>query len=239
MREFEFTVHYEPGADDLMDRFIDTPSLHARSQACFANAAAMWRIDRIVGPAEVLDQVEKLYLDESVCNECLDMHQCDSTREYHLLDSETEQRLIYTRREEIDRCHSIPYLAVDHVGDGVLLDAERSGAEYVWRVLMPEATAVGELYDTIAKNLRPGLSLELDHVSAVRGWEAEAMAVTDLSVEERQTLSAAVSAGYYRTPRETTVDELAERLDVPRSTVQYRLQRAEQKVIEGFAERQF
>lgn len=239
MREFEFTVHYEPGADDLMDLFIDTPSLHARSQACFANAASMWRIDRIAGPTEALDRVEGLYLDESVCNECLDMHQCDSTREYHLLDAETEQRLIYTRREEIDRCHSIPYLAVDHVGDGVLLDAERSGPEYVWRVLMPEATQISDLYDAIATNLRPGLSLELDHVSAVRGWEAETMGATDLSVEERQTLSAAVSAGYYQTPRETTVDELADRLDVPRSTVQYRLQRAEQKVIEEFAERQF
>jgi len=239
MREFEFTVHYDEGADDLMDLFIGTPALHARSQACFANAASMWRIDRITGPADVLDRVDDIYLDESVCNECLDMHQCDSTREYQLLDADDERRLVYTRREEIDRCHSIPYLAVEHVGDGVLLDAERSGSEYVWRVLMPEATAVGELYDAIDDNLRGGLSLELDHVSSVEGWGDAALTGADLTFEERQTLTTAVRAGYYQTPRETTVNELGERLDVPRSTVQYRLQRAEQKVIEGFAQRQF
>jgi len=239
MREFEFTVHYEPGSDDLMDLFVETPALAARSQACFANAASMWRIDRIAGPAEALDRLEALYLDESVCNECLDMHQCDSTREYHLLEASAQERLIYTHREEIDRCHSIPYLAVEHVGDGVLLDAKRSGTEYVWRVLMPEATPVGELFDAIDRKLRDGLSLELDHVSAVRGWGSPATPASDLSVEERTTLTTAVAAGYYNTPRETTVDELAEQLDVPRSTAQYRLQRAEQKVIEGVAQQQF
>ena len=235
MREFEFTVHYEPGADDLMDLFVETPSLHARSQTCFANADAMWRIDRIVGPADVLDRLDDLYLDESTCNECLDMERCNSTREYQVLDAGTEHRLIYTRRQEIDRCHSIPYLAVDHVGDGVLLDAERSGDEYVWRVLMPEATSVGELYDAIDGNLRDGLTLELGHVAPVEGWN-DRRDWDDLSVEERRTLQAAVDAGDYCTPRETTVDELAGDLGVPRSTVQYRLQRAEGKVIERFAD---
>ena len=236
MREFEFTVHYEPGADDLMDLFVETPSLHARSQTCFANADAMWRIDRIVGPADVLDRLDDLYLDESTCNECLDMERCNSTREYQVLDAGTEHRLIYTRRQEIDRCHSIPYLAVDHVGDGVLLDAERSGDEYVWQVLMPEATSVGELYDAIDGNLRDGLTLELGHVAPVEGWGNDRRDWDDLSVEECRTLRAAVDAGYYCTPRETTVDELAGDLGVPRSTVQYRLQRAEAKVIERFAD---
>jgi len=236
MREFEFTVHYEPGADDLMDLFIDSPSLSARSRACFANEVAMWRIDHVAGPAGVLEQLDDIYLDESACNECLDMHECDSTREYQLLDRSAEHRLIYTHREEIDRCHSIPYLAVDCVGDGVLLDAERSGADYVWRVLMPEASPVGELYDTIDAKLRSGLSLELNHVAESTGWEMQGTVNDDLSVEERRTLETAVDAGYYQTPRETTVNDLGSRLDVPRSTVQYRLQRAEQKVVEGFVD---
>ncbi|QGA82130.1 helix-turn-helix domain-containing protein [Halomicrobium sp. LC1Hm] len=236
MREFEFTVQYESGADDLMDLFVETPSLYARSQACFANADAMWRIDRIVGPSDVLDRLDDLYLDESICNECLDMEQCSSTREYQLLDAGPEHRLVYTRRQEIDRCHSIPYLAVDYVGDGVLFDAERSGDEYVWRVLMPEATPVGELYDAIERNLRDGLTLELGHVAGIDGWRGDDAFDADLTVEERRTLQAAVDAGYYRTPRETTVGELGERLDVPRSTVQYRLQRAEGKAVEQFAD---
>lgn len=238
MREFEFTVQYERGADDLMDRFIETPSLHARSQSCFANENAMWRIDRITGPSGSLDDIAEMYLDESVCNECLDMHHCDSTREYQILDQGPECRLIYTRREKIDRCHSIPYLAVDHVGDGVLLDAERSGSEYVWRVLIPEASPVSDLYDAIDRKLRGGLSLKLNHVTEPDGWSTTDTAADELSIDERQTLETAVSAGYYQTPRETTVDELGKRLDVPRSTAQYRLQRAEQKVIQAFVDEQ-
>lgn len=236
MREFEFTIHYERGSDDLMDLFIETPSLAAQSQSCFANDAAMWRIDYVAGPSDVLGRLDDIYLDESACNECLDMHECDSVREYQVLDRSEEHRLIYTRREEIDRCHSIPYLAVDQVGDGVLLDAERSGSEYVWRVLMPEESQVGELYDAIEEKLRSGLTLELGHVSASSGWNAPTTVTDDLSVAERRTLEAAVADGYYQTPRETTVDDLGTRLDVPRSTVQYRLQRAEQKVIEGLVD---
>lgn len=236
MREFEFTVRYDAGADDLMDLFIDTPSLRAQSQTCFANDVAMWRVDHLSGPPDVLDRVDDVYLDESVCNECLDLDRCDSAREYHVMEECPDERLVYTRRIDIDRCHSIPSLAVEHVGDGVLLDATRSGEAYVWRVLMPEASSVGELYDAVEAKLRSGLSLELGHVSEQSGWTGRETTAAELTAEERQTLEAAVADGYYRTPRETTVEALGERLAVPRSTVQYRLQRAEQKVMNGVVE---
>lgn len=236
MRELEFTIKFERGADDIMDLFMEYESLRARSTSCFANDYSMWRVDHVVGPEEALERLDPLYLDETVCNECLDDRRCDSHREYQVLDEGPEYRLVYTRRDEIERCHSIPYLAVDHVGDGVLQEAERRGREYVWRLLMPEACRVGELYDDIEANLRPGLRLELGHVSEPRNWIGSDALDADLSVDERRVLEYAVAEGYYRTPRETTISELSEDLDVPRSTVQYRLQRAEQHVIEHAVE---
>jgi predicted DNA binding protein len=40
--------------------------------------------------------------------------------------------------------------------------------------------------------------------------------------------------GYYETPIETTLDAVADRLDLPRSTVSYRLRRAEAQLVESY-----
>jgi predicted DNA binding protein len=45
---------------------------------------------------------------------------------------------------------------------------------------------------------------------------------------QEAALQAAVEHGYYESPREVDVGELAEHLDVPRSTLTYRLRRAEE-----------
>lgn len=233
MREFAFTVRFDRAADDLMDVFIEEPGLTAETQVCFANERAMWRVDDVYGPADALDRLDEIYLDETVCNECLNVERCDSTREYHVLDRGREHRVIYTRREAIDRCHSVPSLAVEEVGDGVLLEATRDGREYVWVLLVPDDTAVGQLYDRVRENLRGGLSLELSHVTDV---DSSSFADPDraLTATEREVLEAAAAANYYGIPRGTTVAELADDLDTPRSTVQYRLQRAEAKVVDRY-----
>jgi predicted DNA binding protein len=49
-----------------------------------------------------------------------------------------------------------------------------------------------------------------------------------LPAEQDAALRAAVEHGYYETPREVDVGELAAHLDVPRSTLTYRLRRAEE-----------
>ncbi|MFC6756302.1 helix-turn-helix domain-containing protein [Halomicroarcula sp. GCM10025894] len=50
-------------------------------------------------------------------------------------------------------------------------------------------------------------------------------------------MEAAVDYGYYRTPRDVSLTELADRLDVSRSTLQYRLQRAEAWIVRSFVTR--
>jgi predicted DNA binding protein len=235
MRECEFVLTFEAGADELMDLFIEREGLRARTASCFANERAMWRVDHVTGPSDALDAVAERFLDESVCNECLDVERCTSSREHRVIGEAPEHRVYFTRREEIEGCHSIPYLAVDHVGDGLLIEAKRDGAAYVWRLLLPADAAVGDLYDRIDAELRDGVSLELGHLSEPRNWSGGVGAAGLLTPAEREAVAAAVAAGYYGTPREATVADLADELDAPDSTVQYRLQRAEEKVMEQFA----
>jgi len=218
-----------------MDEFIERSGLRAQTAACFATERSMWRVDHVLGSESALNAVETRFLDESVCNECLDIVGCSSTREYQVLSDDPGHRVYFTRYEEIRHCHSTPYLAVDHVGDGLLIEAERRGDEYVWRLLVPDDCAVGALYDRIDDQLRGGISLELGHVSDLQNWNGGHGTAGLLSPEERETVAAAVGADYYGTPRDATVADLADRLDTPHSTVQYRLQRADEKVMERFA----
>lgn len=55
--------------------------------------------------------------------------------------------------------------------------------------------------------------------------------------EQRATLRAAIEHGYYETPREITISELAAVLDVPQSTVSYRLRQAEAQLAKGYLHR--
>ncbi|MFB6130166.1 MAG: helix-turn-helix domain-containing protein [Salinigranum sp.] len=236
MREFEFVVRFDRGADELMDVFHEYPSLSSRSSFCVSTARTMWRIDHLKGTADALEAAEEVFLDENRCNECLSLPNCDTYREYHVLDSKAGSRTIYTFRREVHRCHSVPFVVFDHVGPGVVFEARRTDGEYRWKVLYPDRQAIGELYDAIEAELRPGLELDVSHLREAGNWDAGSRAAAQLSHEHWFVLEAAFERGYYSRPREVTVAELSDDLDLPRSTVQYRLRTAEDAIISGFVE---
>lgn len=236
MREFEFTVAFEPGSDALMDVFIEHDSLTAWTSVCFTTRERMWRIDHVAGTESALADFEDVFLDESRCNECLDLPDCETYREYHVLDASPNARTVYTFREEVHDCHSVPHYVYEHVGDGVVFESRRRDDEYQWRVLYPHEQPVGELYDTIEAQLRDGLTLSLSRLSSAGNWNAGSRASAELTPEQREVLAAAADRGYYSRPREVTVDDLSDALDVPRSTVQYRLRSAEDVVLSQFVE---
>jgi predicted DNA binding protein len=234
MQEFEFVVAYEAGADRVMDVFGEYPSLSARSSACYTDDSSMWRIDHASGSREAMEQFDATFLDETRCNECLNAPDCDTTREYHVLDRQPRGRTVYTYREEVHKCHSIPHFVVDHVGDGAVLQSRRTDVEYRWKVLFPDEQPVGELFDTIESELMDGLTLELAHLTQSGNWSAETRTAHKLSPEQHEILEAAVAAGYYDRPRAATVKELAETLGIARSTAQYRLRAAEDAIVTEF-----
>jgi len=236
MREFEFVVRFDSGADGLMDVFRAHPSLVARSSVCFSTERTMWRIDHVKGEDDALAAFDEVFLDEGRCNECLDVQDCQTPRTYHTLDRKANSRTVYTFREEVHRCRSIPYYVLQHVGEGVVFESRRNGDEYRWRVLYSGDQPIGELYDAIEAKLRDGLALDVSHISRAGNWDAHSRAFAKLSPKHWDVLETAVEEGYYDRPRAVTVADLADDLGVPRSTVQYRLRTAEDLIVSEFVD---
>jgi len=236
-REFEFVLQFESGADELMDVFRQYESLSLWSSAIFVNDSYMWRLDYAKGTSEALDAFDEVFLNETRCNECFDVVDCDTDRSYCVLDRQETSRTIYTLRQEIDSCHSLPHIVLDHIQTGTIFESRRVGDEYRWRILFPGDSPIGDIYDTLEAQLREGVSLSVSHITTGSDWKATERLATDFSPEHWEVLKAAVKHGYYERPRQVSVSDLASILDEPRSTVQYRLRTAEDRIVSEFVER--
>jgi predicted DNA binding protein len=235
-REFEFVLQFKADADELMDVFRQYESLTLWSSAIFVNENHMWRLDHAKGTDEALSAFDTVFLDETRCNECFDVENCDTERSYQVLDRQEASRTIYTLRREIKKCHSLPRFVLDHVQEGTVFESRRVGDEYRWRVLFPGDYPIGDVYNMMESHLRDGVSLSVSHITSAGNWNATERIVTDFSPEHWQVLKAAVTHGYYERPREVSVSDLASILDEPRSTVQYRLRTAEDRIVSQFVE---
>jgi hypothetical protein len=227
MREFVFTIEYKSDIDAVADVFIEYPSALSKSIACSINNSAMWRLDRITGPEAAIDRLDHLLLDTERCNECPNRPACQSHREYERLARDATSCTIYTYRSGIERCRTLPTLAREHLGDGLLYETQRRENEYEWRILMRNDANVGRLYDAMQAELPDGLCVNLSHLTEPTHWTDEAITAAKLPYEQRESLELAVEHGYYQTPRETSLSDLADTVEIPQSTLQYRLQRAE------------
>ncbi|MDS0294846.1 helix-turn-helix domain-containing protein [Halogeometricum luteum] len=225
MREFAFTVTYEEGADHLMDVFIANPGLYARTVSCHATADTMWRVDEVTGPREALSAFDEQLARLDRCSNLRGMGGCPVDLSYEVLAKRPTSRVVYSRQSEGGDCRSVPYLAAAHLGDGTLCRAEQHGREYKWRILADEDAAVGAVYDELEANLRDGFELDFERLSRSPDWADDAGG--DLPLEQRKALELAVEHGYYRNPREKSLQEIAEAEGLPTSTLQYRLTRAE------------
>ena len=161
---------------------------------------------------------------------------CNTARTYHVLDRRQASRTIYTLRRDIEECRSIPYFILDHIRKGTVFESKRVDDEYRWRVLFPGDYPIGEVYDTIKSQLRDGVSLSLSHITSGGNWSVTERVAADFSPEHWQALRAAVAHGYYERTRAVSVSDLASILDEPRSTVQYRLRTAEDRIVSQFVQ---
>lgn len=234
MREFIFTIEYERGADPVMDVFIDYPQAQARTISCHVSANELWRLDRIAGPEPALNRLDDIFTSPTHCNECIGERHCHTNWEYEILKREPTRRTIYTYRPAGSDCWSIPHLASCYLGDGLIADTERCENRYEWRLLMCEDATASELYEALREELREGLTLGFQQVGDPSYWTDEAITIAELPHEQRAAIEAAVEHDYYRTPRGISLTELAKELDVPLSTLQYRLQQAEAWIIQCF-----
>lgn len=229
MREYVFLFEYERGVHPVRDVFIDHPDLLAASLTISASAETGWRVERITGPETALDALETVYLDVDICNECVYPHpRCDAQFEYEVLEDEPTVRTIYRSTTEESFCYSVSALAVETLGTGLVFDTRQRGSRYEWRVLIPANRNLRAFDDALRSDLPAGVTLQVQRVGTPDRWRPRrADGITDLPYAQREALETAIRLGYYEHPRNASLSDVARKLDLPLTTLRYRLRRAE------------
>jgi predicted DNA binding protein len=236
MREFTFGISYERGADPLMDEFIEHPELTAASMDSCLGSGAFWRVERFTGPRTALDAVERIRTDASHVAESVGEEACRTSVDRNVIERAPGRRVVYSFVEDVSGCTSVHALAERHLDPGVLFETRREGDRHEWRLLLRSDHNVGLFYDALTGGLRDGLTFHTGHLRDAESWRHDPHGRTDLPGEQRVALREAYDRGYYETPREISLEELAAELGVPRSTLSYRLRRAEAELVGSYVE---
>ena len=118
----------------------------------------------------------------------------------------------------------------------LLLSIQESGAPLELPLTIRGGEAVIELTASRDRLSAFGQQLEAFGLSYTLNRVYDAVETPDLLTDQqRRLLVAAVEEGYYDTPRECTLTELAEAVDLAKSTASVTLHRAEERVIKEFA----
>lgn len=226
MRELVFALEYAPDTTAVADILADNPETKIRSLSCHVSPDTLWRVDYVTGRKSALDDIAETVANAEYYTDCLARRDCEADWETQILDRTDDALVLYSYWSRTPSCTSIPHLALDHFGDGLIFKTTWVGRRYEWRIIAPD--------DTAYHAFRGAIESEIDDttgVSFVRVGDADEATPADsdplLTPEQDAAVRAAVEHGYYQTPREIETYELAEKLDIPGSTLSYRLRRAE------------
>jgi len=230
MRELVFALEYEPGCNRVADALADHPDARVRSLSLHATDDRLWRVDHATGTPAALDAVERAFLDGDYYADCLAADDCGATQTTRVLDRTDDTLVLYTDWERTSRCASVPHIARDRFGDGVLFETRHEGRHYTWR-LIHSGGDVGAFFDDVRAAVGDCARMELLKTGEAGSERADGPRA-ELPAEQEAAVAAAVEHGYYESPRAIDAGELAEHLGVPRSTLTYRLRRAEATLAE-------
>jgi predicted DNA binding protein len=185
-------------------------------------------VDHATGPADALDDIEETFLTADYYADCLATKHCGATQSTQVLDHADGTLVLYSTWERTPTCASVPHLARDHLGNGVLFETRHEGRHYTWRIIHSGEGDVAAFFDALEAELGDRAKMEMLRTADTAVSSSDVTETDGLSSEQEAALQAAVEHGYYESPRELDVGELADHLDVPRSTLTYRLRRAEE-----------
>jgi predicted DNA binding protein len=240
MRELVFALEYEPGRNRVADALADHPGARVRSLSLHATADHLWRVDHATGAPAALAAVEDAFTAGDYYADCLATEDCGATQTTRVLDRTDDTLVLYTDWEPTPVCASVPHIARDHLGDGVLFETRHEGRHYTWRLIHSGEGDVGAFFDALRAAVGDAARTELLRTANVSGAPGESDDDADgvgLSAEQEAALRAAVEHGYYESPRAVDAGELAAHLGVPRSTLTYRLRRAEERLAKAHVAR--
>lgn len=237
MYEFSFTLTYERGCHEYSDLFIEHGSLRSETvYACF-DPSEMWALELLTGDPEKLAVIDDRLLDDSIERYSITDRRCDGNRRTSLLEKKRGQRTTFTYLSDVTRCDAVPLIAATFFSAGALFRQTRSGRSATWDILVQDDENVGLLYDAVGGRLTDCATFSFNHLREVDQWDNRLLHPNEIRPEQQDVLTAAVDHGYFETPREVTLDELATELDLPRSTVSYRLRRATAELAKSFVDR--
>lgn len=237
MRELVFALEYAPGRNRVADALADHPNAHVRSLSLHATEDRLWRVDHATGEPDALAAIEAAFRDGDYYADCLATEDCGATQTTRVLDRTEDTLVLYSEWTRTPTCASVPHIALDHLGDGVLFETRHEGRHYTWRVMHSGDGDVAAFFEAIEAAVGDAASMEmLRTAETARSSDDADDEAGGLSAEQKAAIRAAVEHGYYESPREVDVGELADHLDVPRSTLTYRLRRAEEYLAKQYVE---
>jgi predicted DNA binding protein len=228
MRELVFALDYRPGCNQVADALAAHPEAEIRSLSLHATDDRLWRVDHATGPPAALEALETAFLTADYYADCLATADCGATQTTRVLDREAETLILYSDWERTPACASVPHMARDHLGDGVLFETRNEGHHYRWRLIHAGDGDVGAFFDDLRAAIGDCATLEMLRTADAGAPTGDDASDRGLSPEQEAALEAAVDHGYYETPRAVHLEELADHLEVPRSTLAHRLRRAEE-----------
>ncbi|EMA43067.1 helix-turn-helix domain-containing protein [Halobiforma nitratireducens] len=240
MREFVFALEYEPGTNPVADVLAEYPGASIRSLSCHVSDDGLWRVDHAEGSTQALAALERAYENDDYFADCLVNDGCGTGCDVQVLDRSNGELVVYTYWKRSDVCTSVPHVALEQLGEGLLFETYREGRRYRWRIVLDDAAPVHEFFDALGDEVGDCTGMEMLRLTEFEpGYgsdEDDTGASGTLPDEQREAVRAAVDHGYYETPRRIELSELAEQLEVPRSTLSYRLRRAEAELATAFVD---
>lgn len=228
MRELVFTLEHEPGCNRVADTLAEYPEAEIRSVSLHATAESLWRVDHVTGSPDALAAIEDAFLATDYYTDCLSDDHCDANQRTQVLESTDEMLVLYSYWERTDSCASVPHMALDRLGHGTLFEATKEGRTNTWRIVHSGEGDVRAFFDELEDSVADYVTIDFQSLTDADSGVGTTSEAGDLPPEQQAALQAAVEHGYYESPREIDVGDLADRLDVPRSTLNHRLRRAEE-----------
>lgn len=131
----------------------------------------------------------------------------------------TLYRVTWTGKEE-------PLIHGIASNEGTILDA-RSNGNWSFQLRFLDHQHLAEFYNHCTEH-DVGLQVDRVYTLTEESLQGRVFGLTD---EQREALVLALEAGYFATPRETTMEELATRLDISQQAFSDRLRRGTEKVL--------
>ena len=227
MRELVFTLEYEPGCNAVADTLMSHSKTEIRSLSLHATAESLWRVDLATGDESALAAVKSTFETADYYADCLATDHCGATQTTDVLEHSDDRLVLYSYWERTPECSSVPHLALSALGEGALFETTHQQRSYTWRIIHSGGN-VGQFFAALEDAVGDCATLDIQRLTEATPPEYRTTAEDNrLSPEQETALQADVHHGYYDTPRNVSASELSEILSVPRSTLTYRLRRAE------------